>query len=72
MVEIQIFDYSGILTETFTPQPIANFYEYEVLACKKALEEGKKECAEMPWVKTIEVMHVLDRLRNSWYIDSVH
>jgi len=72
MVEIQIFDHSGTLTESIVPSKIANFYEYEVLACKKALEEGKKECAEMPWSKTQEIMNVLDGLRKSWYIEAAH
>lgn len=72
MVEIQIFDHSGTLTESIVPSKIANFYEYEVLACKKALEEGKKECAEMPWSKTQEIMNVLDGLRKSWYIEATH
>ena len=71
MVEIQIFDHSGTLTGSIVPSKIANFYEYEVLACKKAIEEGRKECAEMPWAKTLEIMKVLDGLRNSWYIESV-
>lgn len=66
MVEFQLFDCEGNLTEKIAPREIANFYEYEVLACKKAIESGFKECAEMPWQKTVEMMNVLDDLQKSW------
>jgi len=41
-------------------------YEYEVIASKKALEEGKLACDEMPHEETIRVMKVMDTLRNEW------
>lgn len=41
-------------------------YEYEVLACKKALEEGKLECAEMPHEHTLRIMRILDQIRAMW------
>lgn len=41
-------------------------YEYEVIASKKALEEGRLECDEMPHKETIRVMKVMDTLRNEW------
>lgn len=38
-------------------------YEYEVLACKKAIEEGAPECPEMPHSETLEIMRQMDELR---------
>ena len=66
MVEIQLFDKAGTLLESITPPRIENCYEYEVLACKAALEKGQKECAEMPHSKTMQMMTQMDGLRASW------
>ena len=66
MVEIQLFDKAGSLLESITPPRIENCYEYEVLACKAALEKGQKECAEMPHSKTMQMMTQMDGLRAVW------
>ena len=66
MVEIQLFDKAGMLLESITPPRIENCYEYEVLACKAALEKGQKECAEMPHTKTMQMMTQMDGLRAAW------
>ena len=66
MVEIQLFDKAGTLLESITPPRIENCYEYEVLACKAALEKGLKECAEMPHTKTMQMMTQMDGLRAAW------
>lgn len=41
-------------------------YEYEVMACIKALENGRLECPEMPHKETIRVMEFMDDLRKEW------
>ena len=41
-------------------------YEYEVLACKNALEQGRLECPEMPHKETLEIMKQMDALRKQW------
>lgn len=41
-------------------------YEYEVLACMKALQNGWLECPEMPHKETIRVMEFMDSLRKEW------
>ena len=66
MVEILLFDKTGTLLESITPPRIENCYEYEVLACKAALEKGRKECAEMPHTKTMQMMTQMDGLRAAW------
>ncbi|MBO6146308.1 MAG: Gfo/Idh/MocA family oxidoreductase [Lachnospiraceae bacterium] len=43
-------------------------YEYEVLACKKAIEEGRIECPEMPHSQTIQIMCQMDRIRKQFGI----
>ena len=54
------------LVETIRrPQQISG-YEYEVLACKKALEEGRLECEEMPHEHTLKIMRLLDAIREKW------
>lgn len=41
-------------------------YEYEVLACEKALAEHRTECPEIPHEETVAVMEILDAVRKSW------
>ncbi len=43
-----------------------NGYEYEVLACMKAIAEGKVECDAMPHEETLRVMSLMDRIRLRW------
>lgn len=54
-----------IIREIPVPKQITG-YEYEVEACKRALEEGKTECDEMPLADSLKVMELLDAIRNSW------
>ena len=37
-----------------------------MLACVRALEAGRQECAEMPHALTLEIMEQMDRLRRDW------
>ena len=41
-------------------------YEYEVEACKKAIEEGRSECPEMPHRESIRMMELMDTIRKEW------
>ncbi len=43
-------------------------YEYEVLACKEALEQGRIECPEMPHSETITIMKQMDEIRKQFGI----
>ena len=43
-------------------------YEYEVLACRKAIEEGLIECPEMPHSETIQIMCQMDQIRKQFGI----
>mgnify|MGYP005761997851 CR=1 FL=1 len=41
-------------------------YEYEVLACKEAIEKGETECRQMPHKETLEIMTLMDAARRQW------
>ena len=41
-------------------------YEYEFLACRKALAEGLLEPVEMPHAETLYIMQIMDDLRRKW------
>ena len=43
-------------------------YEYEVLACKDAIEKGRLECPEMPHSETLEIMRQMDMIRKQFGI----
>jgi len=62
----QLYDENGTLKEEVKCPMIVNGYEYEVLACKKALEAGSIECAEMPHQETLRMMEWMDALRANW------
>lgn len=66
--KIQVFDACGQLQETLISSKLVNGYEYEVLACKKAIEAGLFECVEMPLAETLEIMEQMDSLRKAWGI----
>lgn len=64
--EIRIYDLNRKMTACYKVPEQINGYEYEVLACKKAMEEGKTECEEMPHAETLKVMRLMDRIRKDW------
>lgn len=41
-------------------------YEYQVRACKMAIEEGKCECPEMTHEETCRIMAQMDAIRKKW------
>lgn len=43
-------------------------YEYQFLACRKALIDGVSETSEMPLDETLYIMQLMDYLRNKWDI----
>ena len=64
--EIRIYGKSRDVVATYkVPEQISGF-EYEVLACKKAIEEGKIECPEMPHAEILRVMKLMDQAREVW------
>lgn len=64
--EIRVFNLNREMTARYEVPEQINGYEYEVLSCIKAIEEGKIECLEMPHSETLRVMRLLDAIRKQW------
>ena len=54
-----------LVREIPVPKQITG-YEYEVLACRRAIEAGELECSEMPHTETVKMMEWMDALRADW------
>lgn len=64
--EIRVFDLERKMTASYKVPEQINGYEYEVLSCIRAIEEGRTECEEMPHSEILRVMELLDRVRKQW------
>lgn len=64
--EIRVFNPEREMIARYEVPEQINGYEYEVLSCIKAIEEGKTECPEMPHSETLRVMRMLDTIREKW------
>lgn len=64
--EIRVFDTEHQKIACHKAPEQINGYEYEVLACIKAMEAGKVECEKMPHSETLRVMKLLDAIREKW------
>ncbi|STY70934.1 1,5-anhydro-D-fructose reductase [Megamonas hypermegale] len=63
---IKIYDVEhNLIKEVEIPKQVTG-YEYEVLACAKAIDKNELECEAMPHKETIFVMEILDKIRNQW------
>ncbi len=51
---------------SYLPPKQITGYEYEVLACMRAIENHEIECQEAPHAETIRVMEIMDDIRKSW------
>ncbi|MCF2620749.1 Gfo/Idh/MocA family protein [Collinsella tanakaei] len=63
---IDVYDADGLtcsLRESIEVPPQISGYEYEILSCRRAIEEGRIECPEMPHAETLEIMRQLDAIR---------
>lgn len=64
--EIRIYNQNRECIRRIAVPDQINGYEYEVLACMKALENGQTECPDMPHSETLRIMKFMDRLRKEW------
>jgi predicted dehydrogenase len=61
-----IYNQKHELEETIKrPEQITGF-EYQVAACKRALESGALECEEMPHEHSIKIMEIIDEIKKQW------
>jgi predicted dehydrogenase len=49
----------------YTPRQFTGF-EYQVEACREAIEKGETECPQMPHAEIIKVMKTMDTIRKIW------
>ncbi len=49
----------------YPPQQMTGF-EYQVLACKEAIENGKSECEAIPHDEILRIMKMMDEMRAQW------
>ncbi len=55
------------LVERYTkPEDMVNGYEYQVMECRRCIEEGLLESPMMPHEETISIMKQMDDLRKEW------
>ena len=66
--KVEIFDKNHQKLEELPLPMQVTGYEYQVLSCLQALKKGQIECPEMPHQHTMDVMHVMDQLRQQWQI----
>ncbi len=64
--KLTVYDRNYQETAVYYPPEQITGYEYELLACKEAIEKGYNECKEIPHVQTIRVMEILDEIRDQW------
>lgn len=64
--EIRVFNLDREITARYQVPDQINGYEYEVIACQKAIEDGRVECEEMPHSETLKVMKLMDEIRGQW------
>lgn len=65
---IEVYNQHDQKIETLSPPKQLTGYEYEILACKRAIEEGKIECQEMPHDLILHIMQQMDQLRLKWHL----
>lgn len=63
---IKVFSKSGELTQELDCRAPISGFEYEFLACRKAIAEGRIEPEEMPHSEILRVMSIMDGLRKEW------
>ena len=56
----------GVQLGHWEAPPRISGFEYEFLACRKAIEAGRCEPDDMPHSETLRVMRLMDSLRGAW------
>lgn len=64
--KLRVFDATYQEIASYDVPPQITGYEYEVEACREAIEKGWLECPQMPHKETIRIMEQMDALRRSW------
>lgn len=63
---IRVYNLDRELTASYSVPKQINGYEYELISCVKAVQEGRVECPEMPHSEILRVMRLMDGIRAEW------
>lgn len=63
---VELHGTNGMLLRKIVIPEQINGYEYEMLACREAILNGRRECEEMPHAETLTIMRQMDALRAAW------
>ena len=63
---VKVYQDYKLVEEYHQPSGQVTGYEYQVLACKEALEQGLKESPYISHAETVAVMEQMDALRQDW------
>lgn len=64
--EIRVYDAGNKMTACYPVPDQINGYEYEAIACARAIKDGQVECEQMPHSETMRLMNLLDAIRKQW------
>ena len=63
---VEVYRNYELVARYTRPESMVNGYEYQVLECRRCLEEGLLESPMMPHEETISIMKQMDALREEW------
>lgn len=63
---IEVYRNYELVARYEKPEDMVNGYEYQVLECRRCLQEGLLESKMMPHVETVNLMRQMDDLRYEW------
>lgn len=65
---VELFDKDHNLIKTYELPKQVSGYEYQLFACKEALDNHQTECSQMPHTEIIKMMRIMDEIRAIWNI----
>lgn len=63
---IEVYRNYELVERIERPADMVNGYEYQVLECKRCIEQGLLESPMMPHAETLSIMQQMDALRKEW------
>ena len=64
--EAYLYNQKNELIESFKEPHHENGYEYEAYEVNRCLRENKLESDKLPFIDTLEVMRIMDKIRQEW------
>lgn len=63
---VEVYRNYELVERYVKPDDMVNGYEYQVVECRRCIEEGLVESPMMPHEETISIMKQMDQLRKEW------